>query len=824
MTHFAFNKLITVLFLLGGILGLLEGRETVSQQGQTDTPLANHIKPINDLGGALNNVVVQDNVAFVAQGLRLITFDVQDPANPIQLGQSKPTASTIIDIAIQDQFAYLATGLGGLRIFDISDLTEPVEVGIFTSEAFVDTVSLDTNYAYVGQIPIWNGTASIPGGLQIIDIANPANPKSLGQFAIGHEDALSTNDSIVRVKVVVDDTYVYMGVGRQHENGAGLFILDVSNPTNPTQASFLDFSNKDGVEDIVIREHVVYFTTRHRLFTYDISNPDAPLFLDAYGLPSLSPKIAFVDEHIYLADAAHHHLHVVNTVDPADLRQTAVFPPISQQAITAVGNHLYTIRDTELSIFQVTQPDERPEIIGTYTATNLGDADLVAQNNTSLYLSQDFAPTHIVDITKPSSPTVHSQQDEPFFLDFVQNGTYGYWLSQFEIKIVDLTQPSRPREVNAIPYDAIDNVPHPVPFESIAVGDNILAATAGSYLYLFDVTEPAHPIQQSAYSATNAWGFTRLLIHANHVYLYGQSAIEIFDISTPAVPQLSNTILMPSSVTIPARMTIVDQHLYANGKGDNQDQHIIYTIDISNPTAATIIDEYQLAGPVGDLMAYRGHLFVSSLQIDHYQGPLMPAGLTILRIGDEPTSFTEVASYYQISTLRDLIVAGNYIYAAAEKNGLLSFWVAPPETATIAIANTELISQLDQTRYFFSADTFAESVTLTHTAQLPDDMPEAESLSHIHHFFEITAVSQNGTPITNVANTTYEIEIEYTDLEKGTVMENTLALYYWDGTQWQKEPSSSVDPMTNSIQATPNRFGLWGVFGETVQTYLPIIR
>ena len=47
------------------------------------------------------------------------------------------------------------------------------------------------------------------------------------------------------------------------------------------------------------------------------------------------------------------------------------------------------------------------------------------------------------------------------------------------------------------------------------------------------------------------------------------------------------------------------------------------------------------------------------------------------------------------------------------------------------------------------------------------------------------------------------------------IEQETLALYYWDGTQWVKEPSSVVDVNANTVKAIPNHFSTWAVLGES---------
>ena len=79
----------------------------------------------------------------------------------------------------------------------------------------------------------------------------------------------------------------------------------------------------------------------------------------------------------------------------------------------------------------------------------------------------------------------------------------------------------------------------------------------------------------------------------------------------------------------------------------------------------------------------------------------------------------------------------NYLYAAAHKLGLSTFWIAPPETIVATTGEIELNSHLDRTTYLFPANTLTEPTEITHTAQFHDNVPKATHTVGIHHFFEI---------------------------------------------------------------------------------------
>jgi len=103
-------------------------------------------------------------------------------------------------------------------------------------------------------------------------------------------------------------------------------------------------------------------------------------------------------------------------------------------------------------------------------------------------------------------------------------------------------------------------------------------------------------------------------------------------------------------------------------------------------------------------------------------------------------------------------------------------------------------------------------------------LPPGGNLTGIGHAFDVTAVySSTGQPAQLAPGQTYTLTVHYTDAEKGPAIEETLALYHWDGSQWVKEPSSMVDTAANTVTAHPNHFSRWAVLGETRRVYLPLV-
>lgn len=147
----------------------------------------------------------------------------------------------------------------------------------------------------------------------------------------------------------------------------------------------------------------------------------------------------------------------------------------------------------------------------------------------------------------------------------------------------------------------------------------------------------------------------------------------------------------------------------------------------------------------------------------------------------------------------------------------------PQAAVAIGASGGALASTFDFTTYNFAAGAFSESVNITHTPKAVDDAPPVGDLVEIGHFFDITAVSgSSGLPVQ--PGKPFTIVVRYLDVAMSPSLENFLALYYWNGSQWIREPSSRVDAASNTVTAAPDHFSTWAVLGQDVEVvFLPVI-
>ncbi len=83
-------------------------------------------------------------------------------------------------------------------------------------------VAVNGNYAYVG----------VSGGLQVIDVSNPANPQRVGGYATNRWGSDGSD-------VAVSGNYAYVAATLE-----GLLVIDVSNPANPQRVGGYDNSGR----------------------------------------------------------------------------------------------------------------------------------------------------------------------------------------------------------------------------------------------------------------------------------------------------------------------------------------------------------------------------------------------------------------------------------------------------------------------------------------------------------------------------------------------------------------------------------------------------
>lgn len=453
-----------------------------------------------------------------------------------------------------------------------------------------------------------------------------------------------------------------------------------------------------------------------------------------------------------------------------------------------------------------------PFLVSTYHPTyypypmNEGFVENVALSGDYAYVSVMGAHTwitdlRVVDIANKSAPReVGRYQSWNRISDLAVVGNYAYLVFGFmdqggAFQIIDISNPRMPTLVGTLSFSG--------DLWAVAVAYPYAYVGSSNALRVVNVSDPAHPALVTTYST--AYPVNDIVIMGSYAYIAGgESGLRIINVTDPSNPIASGSCDTPGKAF---GIDVSGPYVYVADQTGG-----LRIIDVSVPTAPVEVGHYTTSWATG--VAVSGNYAYVS---DHYNG------LYIFRVTN-PATPAQVGHYSTRTS--GVATSGFYVYVTTvvEGYGMPILWFAPPASTSIPTSGGSFASEADHTTYTFPAGTFTDTVIITHTARFIGEVPSLGNMVGISHFFESSAVySSTGQPAQPASGQTYTITVRYTDAERGPVIENTLALYWWDGSQWVKEPSSEVDTVANTVTAAPNHLSLWAVLGETRRVYLPLV-
>lgn len=218
------------------------------------------------------DVAISGIYAYIASGLTVKILDVSDLSNPYEVG-SYSVSYNAYGVFISGNYLYVADGTSGLKILDVTDKTNPTllgsidyNAGVYDWQSSYKKVIVSGDYAYVAAYKYF----------YVFDISDPTNISQTGTFTC----AAGCND------FDLDGNYVYLA-----NSYYGLEILDISTPSNPTEVgSYNDITGSlASITDVVKSGNYAYAiksdntdsSSTDKLYVYNVSTPSAPSLLSS---------------------------------------------------------------------------------------------------------------------------------------------------------------------------------------------------------------------------------------------------------------------------------------------------------------------------------------------------------------------------------------------------------------------------------------------------------------------------------------------------------------------------------------------------------------
>jgi len=260
-----------ILMIITGPIGVAQSNNYPLQVTELSiTTNENHISAIQVIGELC---YLSDH----GNGLKI--YNISNPRDPKLLGQTVDSG-IYHDMCIEGSLAFFADLEDGLVIFDVSDPRHPVRVGSYdVGEQNAAEVYVSEDLVYLAEFG-----DNTPHGLEIFNASDPTNITKLGDYR------------------GVTLSYCVQTVGNYcYITGAGLTILDVSNPANPELLG--EYVDNDRVRYFYINNNRAYVTCWDNGFKIiDVSDPANPELLGQYTDLGITIYVHQLEEYVFIAE------------------------------------------------------------------------------------------------------------------------------------------------------------------------------------------------------------------------------------------------------------------------------------------------------------------------------------------------------------------------------------------------------------------------------------------------------------------------------------------------------------------------------------------
>ncbi len=769
-----------------------------------------NLELINQIGTAVNALAVQNEWVYAAVTNHLKVFDTSDPENITYVDQLElPITSAHAMTVYGDRL--IIVGQNGLVSVDIGDPATPyllatIYYNVSHGSQQFEKMIIDQERVYV-LVLTWDDNYTTPSYSEILvfDVSDPAQVINLGAI-----NGFYVEEAIFRSMDVKNDHLIY-------SLSSTLRIIDVADISMPVEVG--SYTSQEHIGDILtVWDNYVVSLKNEQLHILDISNPSAIVKLGDANCCSIASfnKIKLVNGYIYILESG--QLHIVDFLDPYHPGQSVSTTLLyGGRDLAVTQDNLYFFHASGFNKFQLDFPNI-PIQTGSYHESVWGDIQIASvedqiyfKNPAGHYrltsrdwshadpLSVDFFPDRIYD----------NEKDDISF-DF-QNG---------DLNIYNISNLNSPIHLGSMRLKD-----HFGSFESYSWGRTMvtedqygyIGATSSfvhvrdlrvyNFLYIVDISLPDTPVLisrvylggGSTYDDFEIEGYdyvNDIFIKNNYLYLL-TNQLSIIDITNPHNPIIVNDSAL--NLRDGKAMALYGEYaLIVNGGR-------LLVLDLSNPmTPQRVGSSYYIMGIGIDVAIHDGLAFVT---VEGF-------GVNVWDISDI-TQLTLLG--YYTGDMEDILVKEDEIYIEGA-NGLYHLRLLEDDvTKRVGLSHSMLESTDGQTTLLFNQNTFTD-ITVINYRELNRSNAQGE-LWGMNHFFDITAVDADTLrPIRTISNS-YTISINYRDT--GGIIEDSLALYYWDGIRWQIEETSSLDTSNNLITARPNQFGKFALLGDTNYFYLP---
>jgi hypothetical protein len=275
----------------------------------------------------------------------LVTLDLHD-ANSISQVWAGYQAHEAVDIVVDGERAFVANQCAGLQILDVADPRKPTSLGRY------DTLgSKQTRTATARDSFAFSGMSGITGRrfLRVLDILEPSNPTLVAQESCYNPP----EDYVLR------DSLLYAAEANQFQ------VFNVARPREPVLVG--SCASTDGnLFGLAVQDSLAFEASLYGMWVINVARPDSP-FVVSSNLGRNAAGIAARDTLVYLP-AAYDTLWVYSVASPSSPRVLGFAPLLTHSADVALGETTAAVATAQgLELFSLSDP-AHPRRIASTTA------------------------------------------------------------------------------------------------------------------------------------------------------------------------------------------------------------------------------------------------------------------------------------------------------------------------------------------------------------------------------------------------------------------------------------------------------------------------
>lgn len=515
--------------------------------------------------GIIEDIIRNENYLYIANdqfGLRI--FDISNINNPKEIGSLQLPGITH-RIKLYNNHIYTANYSEGVRIVNVEDPHNPVEVAFYRTGAMVMNIALKENYLYSTQY----------SNIDVCDISNPSDPVFVKRL----------DTSVWCWDLTVKDNYIFAQCWDRYL-GSFLLSCSIKDPGNPIIKSVAD------VEGVILglTDTLAFVLQYGMVRIVSITNPDSIFTLSEFDTYGYKEHIKTLDDLIFIADAYNGLL----VIDPTDFNNPVYIKRFSSPGTTedliVEDNYVY-MSNHGLRIIDISDPSNL-SVIGSFT-THYGTDKINKDGDLIFLIDWNIGGARIISINSINDPKEIAQIIiNQGIISLATFNDYIYLSQGDSLGIWSIVDPTSPAHVTTLPLQGycsellvkdsllitcqdpggiiiynVSNPSDPILISSLETnlpvieltteGDYILGGTPNGFK-IIDATNPYALIEKLDYPL-NIYTYD---LKASNNYLYiahADSGITIIDLTNILLPKIAGVFDTPG---IARRLDTFDDKIF----------------------------------------------------------------------------------------------------------------------------------------------------------------------------------------------------------------------------------------------------------------------